>query len=508
MIPVEKKNKMWMFGAASASIAFHALLAIVALGVVVWKYSEKPQAEFQAAPPARPKLEPRKLEMKVRVNQLQKRSARPKQMPRLASMKPSDIAVPEIKNNNQKVSKLSRNTNNLGASGAGFGSGGGTGDGLGGGGGGFGLPTTMADRCSPVGRMNRLMRSGGVAECEKAVVKSLEFLASKQNGDGSWGASNKAGMTGLALLAFLGHCETPDSPKFGKVVGNAINWLASKGSAGKGYFTNVQGGHGGVYENGMAAYAMSEAQSLTRLPYLDPVVMESINRIIEGQGSDGGWSYHYDKSTPSDTSVSSWQIQALKAAKLGGLKIPKLEESLAMAAKNMVRVQASDGHFGYRTRGNYTGSGKKGGLTGAGALSLLLIDSQHYNKEILEGVKAIMDPEKKMEDKLTEQAAFVYFDNQFDYNSPKGNLYAWYYTTNAMFQKGGAYWRKWNKLFMMPVLAAQKGDGSWPACAGEPDAGGLTYQGGGNTEDAMVYRNALLTLMLEVYYRYLPTGSS
>jgi hypothetical protein len=508
----QKQNKRWMFGSAAASLVVHAVIAVIALGVVVFRWQEKPEAEFQAAPPTRPKLEPRKLEMKVKVNELQKRSARPKQMPRLASMKPSDIAVPEIKTNNEKVTKLSRNTNTLGASGAGFGSGGGTGSGMGGGGGGFGLPTPMADRCSPVGRMNRLLGSGGTAECEKAVVKSLEFLASRQNADGSWGQSYKAGMTGLALLAFLGHCETPDSPKFGPVVAKAIDWLSVKGANGKGLFTNIKGGHGGVYENGMAAYALAEAASITRLPYLEPVVIESITRIIEGQGSDGGWVYHYDRTTPSDTSVSSWQVQALKAAKLTGLNIPKLDEALAMSAKNMKRVMADDGHFGYRTRGSYTGSGKKGGLTGAGVLSLQLVDAKEYSKEITAGIKAIIDPDRELEKRLKamnpEQAYFIYHDNDFDYNSPKGNLYAWYYTTNAMFQKGGAHWRKWNRLFMQPVLNAQQGDGSWPACAGENAAGGLTYQGGGNNADAVIYRNALLTLMLEVYYRYLPTGAS
>lgn len=500
------KAKKWMFGSAAASLAFHGILAIVALGVVVVQWTEKPKAEFQAAPPVRPKLEPRKLEMKVRVNQLQKRSARPKQMPRLAAMKPTDIAVPEIKTNNQKVSKLSRNTNTLGSSGLGFGSGGGTGNGLGGGGGGFGLPTTMADRCSPVGRMNRLMRSGGIADCEKAVVKSLEFLASKQNGDGSWGGSYKAGMTGLALLAFLGHCETPDSPKFGAVVSKAIDYLAVAGSK-DGIFPRNRGGHGWVYENGMATYAIAEAYSITRLPYLEPIVVKSTEIIIKGQGSDGGWVYGYEKTTPSDTSVSSWQVQALKAAKLTGVKINGLDEALVMSAKNMKRVQANDGHFGYRSAGGYTGEGKRGGLTGAGALSMLMVDAGNYNSEITAGLKAIIDPDKKDEDRLNREGAFAYFDRQFDYNSPKGNLYAWYYTTNAMFQKGGSYWRTWNNLFMKPVLAAQQGDGSWPACAGEAGAGGLSYKGGGNNEDAVVYRNAMFTLMLEVYYRYLPSGS-
>ena len=53
----------------------------------------------------RPALKPRQLEMKVRVNDLQKRSSRPKLAPRLAANRASEIALPKIKKQPRKVKK-------------------------------------------------------------------------------------------------------------------------------------------------------------------------------------------------------------------------------------------------------------------------------------------------------------------------------------------------------------------------------------------------------------------
>ncbi|SVD71512.1 uncharacterized protein METZ01_LOCUS424366, partial [marine metagenome] len=79
-----------------------------------------------------------------------------------------------------------------------------------GGGGGFGrIPATMRKRCSAADRMRRLKQSGGNEACEEAVVKALRWFKKVQRRDGSWGGSSQVAQTGLVLLAYLGHCETP-----------------------------------------------------------------------------------------------------------------------------------------------------------------------------------------------------------------------------------------------------------------------------------------------------------
>ena len=85
--------------------------------------------------------------------------------------------------------------------------------------------------------------------------------------------------------------------------------------------------------------------------------------------------------------------------------------------------------------------------------------------------------------------------------TPGGNFYAPYYNTQVFFLqgtvKGGEKeWENYNKKFAPKLLDAQNPDGSWTKPGGA---------GGHGKEDAHFMNTALGCLMLEVYYRYLPT---
>jgi hypothetical protein len=73
-------------------------------------------------------------------------------------------------------------------------------------------------------------------------------------------------------------------------------------------------------------------------------------------------------------------------------------------------------------------------------------------------------------------------------------LYAWYYITQARFQQGGKDWILWNKQFAPTLCNTQNPDGSWGPAPASQEA---TY--------GPVYCTTLATLMLQVYYRILPT---
>ena len=76
-----------------------------------------------------------------------------------------------------------------------------------------------------------------------------------------------------------------------------------------------------------------------------------------------------------------------------------------------------------------------------------------------------------------------------------GHLYAWYYHSQAAFQAQGKHWRKYNDTYQEVIAKAQEKDGSWPSATGHGPTGA----------EGKVYSTCLCTLMLEVYYRYLPT---
>lgn len=137
---LEKKDRRSKSASTVISVAVHVVLLLIAGVIVAMSWSKEEEAEFVTPPPPRPKLEPRKLEMKVRMNQLSKRSARPKMAPRLlANTMNPEVALPKVPNKNVTQRKRSRTPTEFGAVGFGTGIGGGSGTGYGGGEGGMGI---------------------------------------------------------------------------------------------------------------------------------------------------------------------------------------------------------------------------------------------------------------------------------------------------------------------------------------------------------------------------------
>jgi hypothetical protein len=382
----------------------------------------------------------------------------------------------------------------LGA-GGGFGKGGagggfGKGMGMGASAGFVSLPPSMRSRCSPQERLEKLRQNGGNAECERAVSQSLEWLKTHQNADGSWSGPNKAAMTGLALLCYLGRCETPDSPFYGDTVMKGIMYLIELSKKNEwGYIGEETKSGGSTYAHGIATYALGEMYTMARLgskelPGMRDAFEKGVKLIIENQTSRGSWTYGgieagkpygYNKdSGGEDLSVAGWQFQALKAAKNTGLKIPGLHAALEKCTDYVLAKQTKDGGYGNPDRDAHY---NQYSLTGAGSLAL-----QTMSKGKTTSIKKAID-----------------FLHRFlaaeplDWNK-NCNLYCWYYYTQTFFQAGGDEWKFYNEQFLPQILANQNPDGSfkkgrpnWPA---------------GDAPDP-IYRQTLCTLQLEVYYRYL-----
>ncbi len=341
--------------------------------------------------------------------------------------------------------------------------------------GGGGIPGTMAGRMGGTSRQRMMDTNGGKKKSEEAVMRGLRWLVKNQSPDGSWSPANKPAMTGLGLLCFLGHGETTTSPEFGTTVKKAVDWLVKKGTEGQGKFSNFN--QPGVYEHGIATYAMGEYYTMTKDETVAPLLKQAVGHIVKGQGPDGGWMYHYDKSQ-SDTSVSGWQIQALKAAHLSQLNIEGVDAALDKAMLNLKRVQGPKGGFGYRDPKT-----ERYSLTGVGVLCTYFW-KQDKDELVRDGIKYLLDDDKP----------------KVEYKGAKADLYAWYYNTQACLMMGGSHWGKWNRMFQDQIADAQRPDGSWPP-TGNPKPHGPE-----NAPDGAgpVYRTTLCILMLEVYYRYMP----
>jgi hypothetical protein len=372
-----------------------------------------------------------------------------------------------------------------------FGSGWGDGDGTGGG---FGnIPATMKKRCSKEDRLARLQETGGTPECEDAVVKALDWLKGTQSADGSWTGGNKTAMTGLALLAYLGHCETPISEKYGDTVLRAITYIVDVGMKSDGKLSTDPANKHWPYEHAIATYAIAEASTFCKqlninVPNLFEVTQKAGQFIINNQhDKSGGWDYSYDTygNRGGDLSITAWHIQALKACLHTGLEFKGLTRSLNKSMDYVGSMSCNDGGFAYSHANETPHAEGYRTMTGGGVLSLQM-GGKGSQADVRKGIKYIME------------------NSKFDYNTEFADLYGHYYEVQAMMNRGGKEWEWYNKMFRDQLLKNQNPDGSWKA----PGGGRKIRAVGDQFTSNAHYRTCLNTLMLEVYYRFLPgTGA-
>jgi hypothetical protein len=287
-------------------------------------------------------------------------------------------------------------------------------------------------------------------------------------------------MTGLALLAFLGHCETPQSKKYGDTVTKAMTYLVNTGLKNpKGMITVAAAGHGAVYEHGIATYALAEAYTFCsklniNFPDLEKVTKKAGDILIEGQAPSGGWVYYYAKGGGGDNSVGYWQIQAMKACKHTGLwNHSDLNKHSKLALQWLEKVQGADGAIGYNSNPS-----QHPGLTGGGVLAFQ-VWGEGSHKSVKKGIEWI-EKNGKFDPKALN-----------DDRHPS-SLYYHYYHIQAMMNYGGEEWDKYNEMVRDPLIEAQEKDGSWNLPCGSFKKATPRHMS-----------TCLATLMLESYYRFL-----
>lgn len=345
---------------------------------------------------------------------------------------------------------------------------------------------------SPGQRGSLLGKGGGGGWTEDAVLKALRWLKKNQNEDGSW-PSTKPAMTALALLAYLAHGETPASEEFGYTVEKAIQFLIYAQQP-DGHF---KGRDGHDYSHPIATYALCEAYGMTKVPQIKDAAKKAITCVINGQHASGGFNYNLNQEDRDDTSYMGWCAQALKAADIAYVmddEPEKVKKAMRKAIDGFKKNYSAGGggDKGYEKGGfGYTSPGMTG-LTGVGALCMQLMGAAK-EKEVRNAIEFMKD------------WTFVWGTADLG-----GTIYYAYYSTQAKFHEGGDQWAAWNKQFSPALVKNQtvinkaiedaKGKlvdiGYWDTAASGHSDGG---------EGKKVMTTCLCTLMLEVYYRYLPT---
>ena len=351
----------------------------------------------------------------------------------------------------------------------------------------------------------RTGRRGGKEKTEIVVDRGLEWLSRHQSAAGFWdadgfccqeggcpclkgsrgGAVYDTGVTGLALLAFLGAGESPRNGEYKKTVARGVRWLM-KSQDEEGCFTSRSISNF-AYNQAIATLAMIEAYDLSRIPSIRKSAVKGLSFCLSMQNPYKAWRYGMQNSQ-NDVSVTGWMVMVLKAAKNAKLEFD--ERSLSWAKDYIVEMTSEEtGRVGYLRPGEPTArepnkktefpSEESEAMTAAGICARIFSGEDPKNSR---GIK--LGVENLLLKKLPV----------WDQARGSIDMYYWYYGTLAMFQIGGNAWSKWNAAMTDAVIERQRTDGLF---SGSWDPKGPWGDSGGR-----VYSTALMTMCLEVYYRY------
>ncbi|QDS99926.1 prenyltransferase/squalene oxidase repeat-containing protein [Adhaeretor mobilis] len=353
-------------------------------------------------------------------------------------------------------------------------------------------------------RAEALARGGGNEASERAVRSALAWLAGAQSREGHWNASRHGagteevvlghnrhgaglkgdtGITGLALLAFLGSGHTHQQGPYAVQIDRALNSL-KRVQAPNGALHGDAQIFARMYCHAMASFAVNEALAMSDDQALLPVASRAVSYSLAAQHPvDGGWRYR--PGDAGDTSQLGWQLMALKSAELAGVDVPET---------TWTRI---DRFLRHVRRGQY------------GGLASYTPNSRPSRTMTAEAYFCRQSIAARYRGGIADSAAAEATDSLLRSLPGRGkqNLYFWYYATLALHHAQASIdlpeehphrqaWVKWNNALVAELLTSQNNDGSWPAD---------TVWGG---YGGRVYTTSMAALCLEVYYRYAPVSET
>jgi beta-lactamase regulating signal transducer with metallopeptidase domain len=321
---------------------------------------------------------------------------------------------------------------------------------------------------------------------EKAIVTAMRWLANHQLHDGSWSfdhtlcptcrgqcrnpgtlVESRNAATSLALLPLLGCGQTHLEGKYKTTIRRGLTYLVDHMRVGaQGSALNEHGGN--MYAHGLASLALCEAYAMTQDKDLLAPAQAALDFISFAQDPKGG-GWRYKPRDKGDTSVSGWQLMALRSGQMAGLRVAPL--TVRRASAFLDSVQSDEGAaYGYIEPKHGTEA-----TAAIGLLCRMYLGWKKDNPALQQGVKFLRR------------------------HGPSGsNMYYNYYATQVMRHWEGEEWTTWNRQMQDQLVHSQAKqgheDGSWFTGAGDNGAG----PGG------RLYCTAMAAMVLEVYYRHLP----
>ncbi len=310
-----------------------------------------------------------------------------------------------------------------------------------------------------------------------ATAETLKWLAEQQNADGGWTFHegdytnlgrwpSKPGATGLALLAFLGAGQTHLEGLYKPTVKNGLEFLV-KNMKVTDQGGDLRGEGDRMIWHGMATVALCEAFAMTRDKGLEDPAQKGIDFISATQDpTTGGWPPKPGEK--SRTTVTAWQLLALKSAHMAYLRVEPVVVKRMIAFLSMVQAESG-------TRYGETGPADVNATaTAAGLLCRMHLGWKHENPALELGVIHVSRPGPSKADVLLN-----------------------YFSHHVMWHCQGEQWSDWYRAIREQLLGTQVRDGDESGSWFNPDDP--------HAEDGgRLFQTAMNAMILETYYRHLP----
>jgi len=345
---------------------------------------------------------------------------------------------------------------------------------------------------------------GDGAGTQPAVDAALDWLGRHQSPDGRWDcdgfsslckgnrcdghgeAAYDPGVSGLALLPFLGAGETHVQGAHRDVVKRALGYPREIQDA-EGCFGPRTSQHF-QYNHSIATLAMAEAYGLSGSRLLKDPAQRAVGFVQQSQNPYLAWRYGV-RDGDNDTSVTGWMVMALKSAKLAGLEVDGGAFRGATAWVDQM-TEPEFGRVGYQRRGGQPArmadlvdrfpADQSESMTAAGVLTRIFCGQDPAQSEAIgKGVDLMLRKPPR-----------------WDLDAGTIDMYYWYYGTLALHQVGGRPWKQWNEAMKLAVVDNQRDE------AGRDERGSWDPVGPWGHEGGRVYSTATMALCLQVYYRY------
>jgi hypothetical protein len=334
-------------------------------------------------------------------------------------------------------------------------------------------------------------------ECAKAADRGLAWLQKQQLSSGAWvgyvghkqqdnyqlldnallpdaqrsKGEGHLGVTAICGMAFLAGGHLPDRGRYQDVIKRAEDFVITRSQ--QSGLLSAAGTR--MYSHAFGTLFLAEVYGMAANERAKVTLEKAVNLIVDCQNQHGGWRYNaFDREL--DLSVTVCQLQALRAARNIGIRVPSetIDRAMGYVSKSRVQNGYDRGLYYYKIygRGQYQKSQQY--AINAAAMTALASAGVHDDE--------LSDPVLSFLEKQYANVAGGYYREHFYY------WYGNYYAAQAFYQFGGPRLRAFYARLARDLLDAQAADGRWRNRVGPGDEMGT----------------AMACILLQMPRQYLP----